>query len=143
MNKNEKVIGIMKDNTHFRDDDFLNPSIKFEKYKGRDPALGKKEAAKRKQVFQEVKKISDKFAEEHDFEAPKLVLTGSTAVEMCTKKSDLDIAVVIKFGHKFIRNSALWHAYVKILKSIKTGFEIKPKLIIEGVGDTTAYLMQI
>ena len=132
----------IKENKDFTDDDYLNPSISFKKYHGRDRETGTREAEKRKLVFNELLRISDEFAKNNDFEVPVLKIVGSTAVNMCTADSDLDIAVIIPLGHKFIHDHELWWEYHrKLRESSKVDFEIKPNLIIEGVPDTMSFLM--
>ena len=134
----------VKDNKSFTDDDYMNPSTTFEKYKNRDREEGIHEAKKRKLIFDQLLQISNEFAKNSNIDAPVLMIKGSTAVDMCQADSDLDIAVIVKLGHEFIRNHKLWSEYEKkLVTSLKTDFKITPRLIIEGVIDTTSFLLGI
>ncbi len=141
-NPSEEFEKKVKDPREFTDEDLMNPSINFEKYKGRDPQIGKVEAKKRKEAFNQLLEISNNFIKKNNIDSVDLLIKGSVAVDMCTPESDLDVVVLVKSGHKFIRNPNLFYAYKKRLESaLKLDFEIQVTLIIEGVYDTNAILM--
>jgi gluconate kinase len=117
--------------TDFSEASYMNPQQGDQRYKDRDKKVGQREAEKRKAHFPLIDKTATELAKKYGFRKPKILIKGSTAVAMCTPKSDLDIAVLVGPSHPLATNLILWRDFRTSLDTCyPTDFKIESRLVL-------------
>lgn len=115
------------------DDEYLTPRLSNERYAGRDPDLGLVESAKRKALMPRIDEITASFFHDILEDSPVLIPVGSTAVQMCTAESDLDLAIVVPAQHPLAVSEELFMRYSERLSEITDEFIISPRLLVLNI----------
>ena len=121
----------------------MSPRPDRQKYQGRNAEIGRQEADRRLNSLPTLERRSANFSEELGFQQPMLLPKGSAAVNMCTAKSDFDVAVVVQSGHVFTQKPKLWRQYQEALSKTNADYKIEPRLVVESPFQTRGRLFKL